>query len=156
MWSPQRSMDNTDKCIQIYELPVHTTSRMIYLFAKDRKCPLPATALPHSDSSVHTYDFNRLSIVSAAITLHIDYYLVDTTGILNYICGLLRKFKGKQEYSQYMTDKVNNVRYICPQVNVFMVSTKTQILNTSLDGNPSVNGYRDGSESCIGFGDDDE
>lgn len=107
-------------------------------------------------SFVHTYDFNRLSIVSAAITLHIDYYLVDTTGILNYICGLLRKFKGKQEYSQYMTDKVNNVRYICPQVNVFMVSTKTQILNTSLDGNPSVNGYRDGSESCIGFGDDDE
>lgn len=107
-------------------------------------------------SSGHTYDFNRLSIVSAAITLHIDYYLVDTTGILNYICGLLRKFKGKQEYSQYMTDKVNNVRYICPQVNVFMVSTKTQILNTSLDGNPSVNGYRDGSESCIGFGDDDE
>lgn len=117
-----------------------------------------ALSIPRSNhvSFVHTYDFNRLSIVSAAITLHIDYYLVDTTGILNYICGLLRKFKGKQEYSQYMTDKVNNVRYICPQVNVFMVSTKTQILNTSLDGNPSVNGYRDGSESCIGFGDDDE
>ena len=53
MWSPQRSMDNTDKCVQIYELSTNTTSRMIYAFAKDRTCPLPATALPHSDSSAH-------------------------------------------------------------------------------------------------------
>ena len=36
MWSPQRSMDNTDKCVQIYELSTNTTSRMIYVFAKDR------------------------------------------------------------------------------------------------------------------------
>ena len=63
MWSPQRSMDNTDKCIQIYELSVNTTSRMIYVFAKDRTCPLPVTALPHSDSSVHTINFDALLIV---------------------------------------------------------------------------------------------
>ena len=62
--------------------------------------------------------------------------------------------------NQDMTDQVNNVRdnirYISPQINVIQISTRTHILNTSLDGNPSVNGYRDGSESCIGFGDDDE
>ena len=59
-----------------------------------------------------------------------------------------------------MTDQVNNigdnVRYLSPQTKVLRISTTTQILNTSLDGNPSVNDYRDGSESCIGFGDDDE
>ena len=55
-----------------------------------------------------------------------------------------------------MTDKFNNARYIYPQMKVIMVSITTQILNTSLDGNPSVNGYRDGSESCIVFGDEDE
>ena len=109
----------------------------------------------NNDSSVHTYDFNRLSIVSATIPSHVDYYLVDTTGILNYLCKILRKFKGKQEYSQNMTDQVNNARYICPQLKVLMVSTRVQILNASLDGNPSVNGYRDGSESCIGFGGDE-
>ena len=47
-------------------------------------------------------------------------------------------------------------RYITPLTKVLRISTKTQILNTSLDGNPSVNGYRDGSESYVGFGDDDE
>ena len=62
MWSPQRSMDNTDKCIQIYELSTNTTSRMIYAFAKDRTCPLPATALPHSDSSAHTIKSDALLI----------------------------------------------------------------------------------------------
>ena len=56
MWSSQRSMDNADKCVQIYELSTNTTSRMIYAFAKDRTCPLPATALPHSDSSAQTND----------------------------------------------------------------------------------------------------
>ena len=55
-----------------------------------------------------------------------------------------------------MTDKFNNARYIYPQMKVIMVSTITQILNTSLDGNPSVNDYRGGSDSVIGFGDDDE
>ena len=62
--------------------------------------------------------------------------------------------------NQDMTDQVNNVRdniwYISPQINVLRISTRTHILNTSLDGNPSVNGYRDGSESCIGFGGDDD
>ena len=58
MWSPQRSMDNTDKCIQIYELSDNTTSIMIYVSAKDRTCPLPATTLPHSDSSVQTDEPN--------------------------------------------------------------------------------------------------
>ena len=47
-------MDNTDKCVQFYELSANTTSRMIYVFAKDRTCPLPAIALPHSDSSAQT------------------------------------------------------------------------------------------------------
>lgn len=54
-----------------------------------------------------------------------------------------------------MTDKVNNARYICPQVKVFMVSTRTQILNSSLDGNPSINDNRGGSDSYVGFGDDE-
>ena len=57
-----------------------------------------------------------------------------------------------------MIDKTTNtaLRYIAPLTKVIRISTTTQILNTSLDGNPSVNGYRDGSESCIGFGDEDE
>ena len=56
-----------------------------------------------------------------------------------------------------MIDKTTNtaLRYIAPLTKVIRISTTTQILNTSLDGNPSVNGYRDGSESCIGFGDED-
>ncbi len=57
-----------------------------------------------------------------------------------------------------MIDKTTNtaLRYIAPLTKVIPISTRTQILNSSLDGNPSVNGYRDGSESCIGFGDEDE
>lgn len=57
-----------------------------------------------------------------------------------------------------MIDKTTNTapRYITPLTKVLRISTTTQILNTSLDGNPSVNGYRDGSESCIGFGGDDD
>ena len=61
--------------------------------------------------------------------------------------------------NQDMTDQVNNVRdnirYISPQINVLRISTRTHILNTSLDGNPSINGYRDGSDSYYGFGDDE-
>lgn len=55
-----------------------------------------------------------------------------------------------------MTDQVNNIQYICPHMKVFMVSTRTQILNGSIDGNPSVNELDKGSESYYGFGDSDE
>ena len=73
MWSSQRSMDNADKCVQIYELSTNTTSRMIYAFAKDRTCPLPATALPHSDSSAQTdeYDYVRTAHNTGALQLHL-------------------------------------------------------------------------------------
>lgn len=61
--------------------------------------------------------------------------------------------------NQDMTDQVNNVRdnirYISPQINVLRISTRTHILNTSLDGNPSINDYRGGSDSYVGFGDED-
>ena len=67
MWSPQRSMANTDKCVQIYELSTNTTSRMTYAFAKDRTCPLPATALPHSDSSAQTYECLRKTRVTRVL-----------------------------------------------------------------------------------------
>ena len=57
-----------------------------------------------------------------------------------------------------MIDKTTNtaLRYIAPLTKVIRISTRTQILNTSLDGNPSVNDYRGGSDSYYGFGDDDE
>ena len=56
-----------------------------------------------------------------------------------------------------MIDKTTNtaLRYIAPLTKVILISTRTQILNTSLDGNPSINGYRDGSDSYYGFGDDE-
>ena len=61
--------------------------------------------------------------------------------------------------NQDMTDQVNNVRdnirYNSPQINVLRISTRTHILNTSLDGNPSINDYRGGSDSYVGFGDED-
>ena len=63
-------MDNKEKCGQIYELSTNTTSRMIYVFAKDRTCPLPAAALPRSDSSALTYDSNILRILSKALNLN--------------------------------------------------------------------------------------
>ena len=62
----------------------------------------------------------------------------------------------KTKINQGMTNQVNNIRYICPQMKVFMVSTRTQILNGSIDGNPSVNELDKGSESYYGFGDNDE
>ena len=46
-------------------------------------------------------------------------------------------------------------RYIAPLTKLIRISTRTQILNTSLDGNPSVNDYRGGSDSYVGFGDDE-
>lgn len=55
-----------------------------------------------------------------------------------------------------MTDQVNNIQYISPHMKVFMVSTRTKILNGSIDGNPSVNELDKGSESYYGFGDYDE
>ena len=57
-----------------------------------------------------------------------------------------------------MIDKTTNtaLRYIAPLTKVILISTRTQILNSSLDGNPSVNDYRGGSDSYVGFGDDDE
>lgn len=56
-----------------------------------------------------------------------------------------------------MIDKTTNtaLRYIAPLTKVILISTRTQILNTSLDGNPSVNDYRGGSDSYVGFGDDE-
>ena len=56
-----------------------------------------------------------------------------------------------------MIDKTTNtaLRYIAPLTKVIRISTRTQILNTSLDGNPSVNDYRDGSDSAYGFGGDE-
>lgn len=41
-------------------------------------------------------------------------------------------------------------------MKVFRVSTKTHILQASIGGTPGVNDYENGSESYIGFGDDDE
>lgn len=58
-----------------------------------------------------------------------------------------------------MTDqRINsgdNIRYICPQMKVFRVSTRTHILQASIGGTPGINDYENGSESNFGFGDND-
>ena len=56
-----------------------------------------------------------------------------------------------------MIDKTTNTapRYIAPLTMVIRISTINQILYSSLDGNPSVNDYRGGSDSYYGFGDDE-
>ncbi|MBQ0080849.1 MAG: hypothetical protein KBS95_04810 [Alistipes sp.] len=48
------------------------------------------------------------------------------------------------------------VQYTSPQNRVVRIATRAHILNTSLDGSPSSNPWESGSESAIGFGDDDE
>ena len=46
-------------------------------------------------------------------------------------------------------------RYVPPKAKVVKISTRAHILQSSLDGNPSVNDYRDGSDSVYGFGGDE-
>ena len=57
-----------------------------------------------------------------------------------------------------MIDKTNNndirLRYSSPKVNVIEVKVQNMLCG-SLDGSPSTNDYNRGSDSYIGFGDED-
>ena len=54
-----------------------------------------------------------------------------------------------------MKSQESNDRYFPPEAKAMRLSTKVHILAGSLGGNPSINDYRGGSESCVGFGDED-
>ena len=54
-----------------------------------------------------------------------------------------------------MKSQESNERYFTPEAKVTRLSTKVHILAGSLYGNPSINDYRGGSESSVGFGDED-
>ena len=53
-------------------------------------------------------------------------------------------------------DQESNRRYVPPRVKVLRLSTRTNVLNTSFGGNPSLTEWNKdgGSDSFYGFGDD--
>ena len=46
--------------------------------------------------------------------------------------------------------------YRTPQAKVVSISTSSHILENSLGGSLGLNDYNRGSESCVGFGDEDD
>ena len=59
-----------------------------------------------------------------------------------------------------MIDKANNtnnirLRYSSPKVNVIELKVQNMLCG-SLDGSPITNDYNRGSESYVGFGDDED
>lgn len=57
-----------------------------------------------------------------------------------------------------MVDKTINTApgYSAPAVRVVSISTCSRILGGSLGGNLGLNDYNRGSESIVGFGDDED